>query len=80
MTILLLCAGARAQTTGTLSLEELERMAVANHPAIEQAEARIRAAEGRRLQAGLYPNPFVGVTNDDLSYGPVIRGGRSTED
>jgi len=58
-----------------LRLEDLEKMAVAKNPTLVQAAANIRAAEGRMRQSGLYPNPVVGVSNDDLSYGPVIRGG-----
>ncbi|HLF82583.1 MAG TPA: TolC family protein, partial [Blastocatellia bacterium] len=31
-----------------------------NNPTLAQAEAAIRAAQGRRRQAGLWPNPVVG--------------------
>src|SRR5262245_21833503 len=41
-----------------LTLEDLERMALLNNPTAAQAEAAIRAAEGRRVQAGLMPNPI----------------------
>ncbi|MBI4472126.1 MAG: TolC family protein [Acidobacteria bacterium] len=58
-----------------LRLEDLEKMAVAKNPVLVQAAANVRAAEARMRQSGLYPNPIVGVSNDDLSYGPVIRGG-----
>ena len=50
-------------------------MALANHPALAEASAHVRAAEGRHLQAGLYPNPVVGATGDENSPGEVIRGG-----
>src|SRR5829696_8717987 len=38
-----------------LRLEDLERMALENNPTMAQAEAAVRAAEGRRVQAGLFP-------------------------
>jgi cobalt-zinc-cadmium efflux system outer membrane protein len=58
-----------------LRLEDLEKMALVNHPAIAQAAAGVRAAEGRRVQAGLYPNPVLGVNGDEIASGPIIRGG-----
>jgi outer membrane protein, heavy metal efflux system len=51
----------------TLKLEDLERMAMQNNPTAAQAEAAIRAAEGRRVQAGLMPNPIVGYAGEELS-------------
>ena len=58
-----------------LRLADLERMALANHPALAEASAHVRAAEGRHLQSRLYPNPVVGATGDENSPGEVIRGG-----
>lgn len=58
-----------------LRLEDLEKMALAGNPTLKQANASIRAAEGRQRQAGLYPNPVVGYTGDEISRGPVIAGG-----
>ncbi|MEO7650068.1 MAG: TolC family protein, partial [Bryobacteraceae bacterium] len=55
--------------------EDLEKMALAHHPALAHAAAGVRAAEGRALQAGLYPNPTVGANGDEIARGPVIRGG-----
>src|SRR5262245_11466839 len=55
------------QTEPTLRLEDLERMALQNNPTIGQAEAAIRAAEGRRVQAGLMPNPIIGYLGEELS-------------
>lgn len=43
-----------------LRLEDLERMALQNNPTLAQAAAFTLSAEGRKLQAGLYPNPKVG--------------------
>ena len=58
-----------------LRLQDLEAMALRHNPTLAQAAARVRAARGRTLQAGLYPNPSVGYTADEVSTGPVIRGG-----
>jgi cobalt-zinc-cadmium efflux system outer membrane protein len=53
----------------TLTLEQLEQMAFAHNPTLKQADAEVSAAEGRKRQAGLYPNPTVGYQ------GEQIRGG-----
>src|SRR5262245_37658920 len=58
----------QAVATGpALRLEDLERMALQNNPTAAQAEAAIRAAEGRRVQAGLMPNPIIGYSGEELS-------------
>ena len=53
----------------TITLEELQRMALQNNPTFRQSAANIQAAEGRKKQSGLYPNPTVGYQ------GEQIRGG-----
>jgi cobalt-zinc-cadmium efflux system outer membrane protein len=53
----------------TITLEELQQMALQNNPTFAQAAANIQAAEGRKKQSGLYPNPTVGYQ------GEQIRGG-----
>ncbi len=40
-----------------------------------QSESDVRAAAGRALQAGAYPNPVVGASGDHVAGGPVLRGG-----
>lgn len=50
-----------------LRLEDLEQMALESNPTIAQGSAQVRAAEGRRLQAGLYPNPTVGYVTEEFS-------------
>jgi cobalt-zinc-cadmium efflux system outer membrane protein len=50
----------------TLSLAELEGMALANHPGLSQAVARVRAAQGEWLQAGLPPNVVVGYAGNQM--------------
>jgi outer membrane protein, heavy metal efflux system len=63
----------RAQTAvseqKTMTLEELQQMALQNNPTFAQSAANIQAAEGRKKQSGLYPNPTVGYQ------GEQIRGG-----
>ena len=72
-TLFLLALPGRAQTPAseqkTITLEELQQMALQNNPTFAQAAANIRAAEGRKKQSGLYPNPTVGYQ------GEQIRGG-----
>src|SRR5258708_24504704 len=60
--------------TGTpaLRLEDLERMALANNPTMGQAAARVRMAAGKSAQAGLYPNPTIFATGDEIAGLPSI--------
>src|ERR1700732_1798570 len=53
----------------TTTLEELQQMALQNNPTFRQSAANIQAAEGRKKQSGLYPDPTVGYQ------GEQIRGG-----
>jgi cobalt-zinc-cadmium efflux system outer membrane protein len=53
----------------TITLEELQQIAVENNPTFRQSAANIQAAEGRKKQSGLYPNPTIGYQ------GEQIRGG-----
>lgn len=52
-----------------IGLEELEQTALANNPTLRQAEAEIGTSKARQRQSGLYPNPRVGYTGEE------IRGG-----
>ena len=64
------------QAEGNLfTLEEAERLAAASNPTLRQADAEIRAARARRRQAGLYPNPTLGYTGDEIR-GGSINGGK----
>jgi cobalt-zinc-cadmium efflux system outer membrane protein len=71
--LFLLALPGRAQTPAseqkTITLEELQEMASQNNPTFRQSVANIQAAEGRKKQSGLYPNPTVGYQ------GEQIRGG-----
>ena len=49
-------------------LEDLERTAVERNPTLAQSELVVRAAEGRRRQAGLFPNPIVGYFGEEISF------------
>src|SRR6267143_507201 len=52
-----------------VTLEQMQKIAGELNPTLRQAEIEIRAAKARQQQAGLYPNPTVGYTGDE------IRGG-----
>ena len=62
-----------AQTPVTLA--ELERLALDASPSLRQSAAGVRAAQGRALQAGLYPNPVLGSSGEHISGTPGLRGG-----
>ena len=48
------------------TLDALTQLALTSHPRLAQAGFSVEAARGRELQAGLYPNPTVSVTGDEL--------------
>lgn len=56
------------------SLEELEKRTLEKNPALAQAEAAVRAADARRIQAGLLPNPVVGYTAEDMPVDDTSEG------
>lgn len=49
-----------------LTLAEAEAIAIANHPAMLEAEGLVRAARGQWLQAGLRPNPRIGYSGEEI--------------
>jgi cobalt-zinc-cadmium efflux system outer membrane protein len=71
--LLMVTLPGRAQTPAseqkTITLEKLQQMALQNNPTFGQSAANIQAAQGRKQQSGLYPNPTVGYQ------GEQIRGG-----
>ena len=75
--VLLTLCGLAASTVSAqpLTLADLERMALEQNPTLVQAESQIEAARGRALQAGLWPNPSIGYTAEEVSNSPTIRGG-----
>src|SRR3989454_1274833 len=58
----------------TYALEQLQQSAIDHNPTLRQAQAEIRAAEGRKRQAGLYPNPTIGYQGEQIRGGSQ-RGG-----
>jgi cobalt-zinc-cadmium efflux system outer membrane protein len=70
---ILMAVPAFAQTSVTLA--DLERMAVEASPSLQQSAAEVRAAEGRAKLAGVYPNPVLGTSGDHIAGGPILRGG-----
>lgn len=49
-----------------LTLADVEGLAVQNNPTLAAATARIAAARGRQVQAGLYPNPVMGYHGTEI--------------
>jgi len=48
------------------TLAEIEQLALENNPTIAQVQAMYGAAQGRHLQAGLYPNPTAGYMASEI--------------
>src|SRR6266487_228852 len=73
VSLLLVALPGRAQTSGSeqqrITLEELQQIALQKNPTFRQSAANVQAAEGRKKQSGLYPDPTVGYQ------GEQIRGG-----
>jgi len=65
---------AASNQSSAYTLDQLQQLAVDHNPTLKQAQAEIRAAEGRKRQAGMYPNPTVGYIGEQISGGPQ-RGG-----
>jgi outer membrane protein, heavy metal efflux system len=66
---------AQEKAQGALvTLEQVAKVAREMNPTLRQAEAEIRAAQARQQQAGLYPNPTVGYTGDEIRGGSVGGG------
>lgn len=49
-----------------LSLADLINLTVERHPRLAQVGWAVETARGRAIQAGLYPNPTLNVTGDEL--------------
>jgi len=60
--------------TALVTLEQVQKIASESNPTLRQAEAEIRAAKARAQQSGLYPNPTVGYTGDEIRGGSVGGG------
>jgi cobalt-zinc-cadmium efflux system outer membrane protein len=57
-------------------LADLEQRVRENSPLVQQARAAVDAARGRARQAGLYPNPVIGYSADEVSFQDEVRGGQ----
>jgi len=53
-------------TSGGLTLDSLQQMALGANPALEQADAQMRALRGKCLQVGLPPNPTAGYVASEV--------------
>lgn len=51
---------------GAVAVDELVQLAISQNPRISRATFAIDQAQGRYIQAGLYPNPVLAVTGDEL--------------
>ncbi len=56
------------------SLDDFVRIASDRNPRVARAAAAIDAARGRRQQAGLYPNPEVGIVWDEIGDRTSVAG------
>lgn len=66
---------AQEEAKGSLiTLASLQQLAADSNPTLRQAEAEIRAAKARQQQSGLYPNPTVAYTGDEIRGGSVGGG------
>lgn len=66
---------AQERATGPVfTLEQAQKIANDSNPTLRQADAEIRAARARLQQAGLYPNPALGYTGDEIRGGSVGGG------
>ncbi len=57
-----------------ITLEQVQKIAADSNPTLRQAEVEIRAAKARQQQSGLYPNPTVAYTGDEIRGGSVGGG------
>lgn len=49
-----------------LTLADLRLIAQQYNPTLAQAQMAVRAAQGRQIQAGLYPNPEIGYSGEEI--------------
>ncbi|MEO2091459.1 MAG: hypothetical protein ABGY75_18530 [Gemmataceae bacterium] len=64
--------GPTAAPASGLGLAELTALTLERHPRLAQMSWAVETARGRAVQAGLYPNPTLSVTGDELGdrFGP----------
>lgn len=75
----LLAPRVQAQTSSAASppmtLQELEQLALQHNPTATAAAAGIDAARGRTRQAGVWPNPVIGYSGEEIKAGDLDRRG-----
>lgn len=74
-----LLAGRVASAEQTLTLQQALVLALEKNPELAVFSADIRAADGRRLQASLLPNPEVGVEFENVAGSGDFSGAQSAE-
>lgn len=79
-----------SQPTASMTLAELERLALDGHPTLRAADAAVEAARQRARQAGAWRNPVIGFSGEEITpqvldrrgeYGffveqPIVLGGK----
>ncbi|HXJ92890.1 MAG TPA: TolC family protein [Terriglobia bacterium] len=63
------------ENPAALTLDDLEKMALAHNPTLAEAQAGVRVSEGRKVQSHLYPNPTVGYAGREINGNPIYRWG-----
>src|SRR5882672_6297856 len=67
------------EPTDVLTLPQTLALALLQNPELSAFAWEVRAAEARTLQAGLRPNPELGLDVENLAGTGAFRGGRSAE-
>lgn len=60
-------SNASLRTENSVALDQIEQAALAFNPAVMEARSVIDALRGKHTQAGLPPNPTLGVIGDDIN-------------
>ena len=55
------------EPTELSTLQDFEQLALATNPAIAEVDAEIDSLRGKLIQAGLPPNPVVGINGEDIN-------------
>jgi cobalt-zinc-cadmium efflux system outer membrane protein len=67
------------EPVGVVSLREVLRLTLLRNPDLAVFALGVRAAEARTLQAGVFPNPEIGLTVEDFGGTGAGRGVRAAE-
>lgn len=72
-------AAAAEEPIGALSLSEALALGLSRSPALAEFSWELRATEARALQAGLFPNPEIGLEVEDVAGTGSFRGARQAQ-